>query len=112
MLPRKFRLHSGRDIRAALAERHKIVGGSLLVKRRENPFEHSRIAFVVSKKVSKKAAARNKIRRILSECVREHLVKLPRGVDIVVLALPGLAEKSNEDMRSALLFALRSSKLL
>lgn len=48
----------------------------------------SRIAFVVSKKVNKRAVVRNRTRRLFREAVRSLLGKLGRGVDIVFLVKP------------------------
>lgn len=44
-----------------------------------------KFGFVVSKKISKKAVDRNRIRRILSEIVRKNLEKFENGTRIVFL---------------------------
>ena len=45
-----------------------------------------KVGFIVSKKISKRAVDRNKIRRILSEIMRKNLDKLEAGSRIVFLA--------------------------
>ncbi len=45
-----------------------------------------KVGFIVSKKISKRAVDRNKIRRIFSEIMRKNLDKLEAGSRIVFLA--------------------------
>ncbi len=45
-----------------------------------------KVGFIVSKKISKRAVDRNKIRRIFSEIMRKNLDKLETGSRIVFLA--------------------------
>lgn len=65
----------------------------------------SRTAFVVSKRVSKKAVDRNRIKRVLRETLREGIKSLPTG-DFLVMVKPLALIKTNaelrEDMRKAL----------
>lgn len=44
-----------------------------------------KFGFIVSKKISKKAVDRNKIRRVLSEIVRKNLDKFENGTRVVFL---------------------------
>lgn len=53
----------------------------------------SRFAFVISNKISKKATARNKIRRYLQESIRELLTKFPSG-DYVFYVKKGILDKN------------------
>lgn len=46
--------------------------------------EHSRLAVVVAKKVSKKAPVRNRIRRRIYESVRTHWPMLKPGHDMII----------------------------
>ena len=50
----------------------------LLSHKFSNNLNNLKIAFVVSKKVSKKAVDRNKIRRTLQEWLLKNIQKLPR----------------------------------
>jgi len=45
----------------------------------------SRFAFIISRKISKKAVVRNKIRRLLAESVRINLEKIKKGYDFLFL---------------------------
>jgi len=46
----------------------------------------SRFAFVVSKKIDKRAVKRNRVRRLLTESVRSLLPRLKSGMDVIFLA--------------------------
>jgi ribonuclease P protein component len=65
----------------------------------------SRTAFVVSKRVSKKAVERNRIKRALREEIRVNLAKLPKG-DYMVMVKPLALLKTNRELREDLHRAL------
>ena len=58
------------------------------LKIKKNSLKSSRFGFVVSKKFSQKAVARNKVRRRLRELVRIKLPKIKKGIDGVVVIMP------------------------
>jgi len=66
----------------------------LISKIIKNNLDKSRFAFIVSQKVSKKAVVRNKIRRRFEQIIRLNLKNIKVGVDVVLIALPGI-EKEN-----------------
>ena len=59
---------------------------------RKNGLEENRYAFVVSKKVSKKAVVRNKIRRRLKNYMILQKDLINPGYDMVFLTKPGISE--------------------
>jgi ribonuclease P protein component len=77
-----------------------------------NDVVRTRVGFVVSKRVSKRAVDRNFIKRLLSEVMRDVLPRLPGGLDIVISA----RQKANmADLRTFeqdILVLLRRAKLL
>lgn len=62
----------------------------LYLKIKKSNLKSSRFGFMVSKKFSKKAATRNKIKRRLSELVRIKLPLIKKGIDGVIVVMPGL----------------------
>lgn len=52
------------------------------------PDEEKKFGIVISRKISKKAVVRNKIRRILAEELRKSLDQLPKGIRMILLVKP------------------------
>ncbi len=52
--------------------------------------------FVISKKISKKAVERNKLRRRLAEVIKN---KMPDGLKIIILVKKNILEANVEDIR-------------
>jgi len=93
MLPKTNRLKKKKDIERVFKNGKGFKEDFLILKTVKNNLKNSRFAFIVSQKVSKKAALRNKIRRRLSELVRLKLKNIKTGIDVVLLSTPGLEEK-------------------
>lgn len=89
MLPKSNRLRNTADIERVFREGRGIKEGFLFLKLAENNLKVSRFAFVVGKKVSRKAAIRNKLKRALREAVRGKIVQIRPGFDAVVVAQGG-----------------------
>lgn len=62
-----------------------------------NGLPHPRFAFVVSKKVSKSAVLRNRIRRRASEWIREHLKDIKKEFDYILNFSPLSATISRKE---------------
>lgn len=59
----------------------------------------SRIGFIISNKISTLAVARNRIRRILRQIVRENLSTLPKGFLFVILARRNILERPHAQIK-------------
>lgn len=66
-----------------------------------NGLEHARLGLTISRKVSKKAVQRNRIKRVVREYFRKNQV-VKSGIDVVFTAFPGCAELTNEALNQAL----------
>jgi ribonuclease P protein component len=108
MLARKHRLPTG----ISLPRQNALIQPSLIIRVRPNNLEESRFGFLVSKKVSKKAVARNNVRRRLQACVQEHLVQTLHGYDVLVIAQPASVEQSKQSLCEQLLTGLAKKGLL
>ena len=94
MLPQRYRLKRKKDIERVFKNGRGFKEDFLILKVAKNNLKDPRFAFIVPSKVSKKATLRNKIRRRLSELVRLKIKKIKKGIDGVLVAVPGLEEKS------------------
>lgn len=93
MLLKKSRLKKKKDIEMVFRKGTTFKEDFLILKILKNKLERARFSFVVSRKVSKKATLRNKIKRRLSELVRVKLKKAKRDIDAIIIVLPGLETK-------------------
>lgn len=83
MLGRPHRFHGHSSVLATYKQAKSVRTDSLSLHYRTNPKQHSyRVAVVVSRKVSKSAVVRNRIRRRLYEAVRQTLPDESR-VDLI-----------------------------
>lgn len=93
MLPQNNRLKKNENIRKVLDKGKRFKEDFLILKIRANNLKQTRFAFIVSQRFSKKATLRNKIRRKLRELVSSKLKTLKKGLDAIIIAVPGLETK-------------------
>lgn len=108
MLPKINRLKKKKDFERVLKEGkgYSLISGKLYIKIIENNLKNSRFGFIVSRKFSKKAVIRNRAKRKLRELINLELAEIKKGingrrpltthpgVDVVLIALPGLETKN------------------
>lgn len=99
MLPKINRLKSEKDFGKVLRAGKKIKENFLILKFIQNSEKHPRFGVSVSKKISKKATVRNKIRRRLLALCGAHAPGIKRNLDIAISALPGLENKSFPEIK-------------
>ena len=92
MLSRDKRLRKERDIAKVYRKGRYGGGTNLQVKSLSTGFPSSRAAIVVSKKISKRAVVRNRIKRRLAAILRESWQTVKPGYDIVITARADVAE--------------------
>jgi len=112
MLAEINRLKQKKDIERVFRKGENFKEDFLILKLAKNSLNRARLAFVVSQKVSKKATLRNKIRRRLSELVRFKIKKIKKGIDVVVVALPGLEEKDFWEIEETINKLFSKAKLI
>lgn len=71
------------------------IFGLALIKKEE---EGKQFGFIISKKISKRAVDRNKIKRYLSQSIKNNLVNIPEGIRAVFLAKKDLLGKKYEEI--------------
>ncbi len=98
MLPFENRIKKRRDFERILKEGKLLHSEILTVKFLENNLNRTRFGFIVSKKVSKKAVARNTVKRRLREQIRLKLTKFKKGFDIVIIAKKNIVRKESKDI--------------
>jgi len=87
MLPAQNRLAKKKDFESVFRKGKNYRQGYFVLKVLRKKRPKTRIGFVISKKVAKKASQRNKLKRILSEAARMRTVKMKKGIDMVLIIL-------------------------
>jgi len=93
VLQKLYRLQKNEDIKKLSKKGRRFKEDFLILKTISNNLNHTRFGFIVSRKLSKRATLRNKIRRKLRELVRLRLKEIKKGIDVIVIASPGLETK-------------------
>lgn len=93
MLPKINRLRKKKEIERVFEKGKRFKEDFLILKITKNTLLQTRVGFVVPQKVSKKATLRNKIKRRLREIVSKKRKKFKKGLDILLIACPGLETK-------------------
>lgn len=81
MLKKKYRLPS--DVRLGRAK--TITAKSFVLKTAVNSLSYPRFAFVISKKVDRRAVVRNRIKRKLSGSIEPLIGSISSGIDMVFI---------------------------
>lgn len=112
MLPRSNRLTKKSDFENAFKKGSSFDEKIFFLKLARNDLSYSRFGFVVSRKISKKAVIRNKIKRVLREIIRLELKKIKTGFDAIIIAKPDITEKTYRQIEETIERVLRKSRLL
>lgn len=109
MLDRAFRLTKKFEFQRVKKFGQNVVTPFFIFSFLQNPPGPARFGFIVSKKVDKRATARNRLRRLLSEVVRLFLAENNRlfpfesgGVDVVFIVRRGALGKSYAQISASL----------
>ncbi len=92
MLPKINRLNKDKDFARVFKEGRSSYNNLLGIKCAKNGLDITRFGILVGVKTSKKAVARNLIKRRIREALRNALVRLKQGYDLVIIALPPSVE--------------------
>ncbi|WP_114240984.1 ribonuclease P protein component [Dyella sp. C9] len=84
-LPREARLRRAGDFAALRHASGRFGGRCFSVRYRPNELGHPRLGLAISKRVSKRAVDRNRIKRLVRESFRQVRLELP-AVDLMVMA--------------------------
>ncbi|MGE0610306.1 MAG: ribonuclease P protein component [Pirellulales bacterium] len=99
------RLRAGGDFKRVYQRKRSVADGVLIVYGCESELPHPRLGLSVSRKVGN-AVTRNRWKRLIREAFRLAQVRLPAGVDLVVLPRPGVTPQL-EPIRRSLVDAAR-----
>lgn len=90
MLPKENRLKKEKEFETVFKGGRAVKGSNIFLKYLANGTDKTKVGFVVSKKVSKLAVERNKIKRRMREVVRLKKKEIKEGLSIIFIALPSI----------------------
>ena len=112
MLAKIYKLKKENDFKIVF-EKGKFYQFNLIkLKFFKNSLDYSRFGFIVSKKFSKKATERNRIKRQLNSAVELNFSKIKNGFDIVVMISSELNNKSYQEIEDEFIKLLKKAKLI
>lgn len=82
------------------------------LKASPNSLDSSRFAFIVSKKVDKRATARNRIKRVLRSCVEENIPKIKGGYDFLFVLKKDALSTPRQEICSSLVGVLNRGNFI
>lgn len=90
MVPGRLRLRSRDDIQRVVRSGKRVVTPYVFIYASPGLNQHSRVACIVSKKVSKSAVRRHRYQRWLRESAQRFLPQMPAPTDMVWVGRPAL----------------------
>lgn len=112
MLPKNYRLRLKNDF-DRLFQEGKFAGQAFLTLGfAKNSLNIPRFAFIVAKKVSKKAVTRNSIKRKIAEVIRLNLKRIKPGFDIVFITKPEIQGKKYKEIEIVAVELLKRARLI
>ena len=112
MLPAAYRLTKQHDFKRVAHSGRSFFSHLFRVSTCANTLKRPRVAVVVSTKVSKKAVARNKLKRQVRAVVAAHLEQLATGRDVVIAARSQALAQPFAAVEQDLLSILTKARLL
>jgi ribonuclease P protein component len=100
-LPRTARLLARSDFAALRQRSDRLTTRSFVAEYRESSLSTPRLGCAISRKVSKLAVVRNRIRRVIRESFRHHRQTLP-NLNILLIARSSSAGQTNPALRADL----------
>ncbi len=111
-LNRALRLRKSSEFQRVRQQGRSIASRLLILAWVPNEVGKLRVGFVVSKRISKLAVERNRVKRLLSEAIRRHLSELPSGWDIVLSARNNITVADLRALEEDIVNLLQRARLL
>ncbi len=112
MLAKKNCLKNKKDFDRVFKKGKGFKEDFLFLKYVPNQLTNSRLGIMVSQKISKKAVTRNKIKRRIRAVVSRKLPKIKKGMDFILVAVPGLEKKDFWEIETVINNLFNKSKLI
>lgn len=111
MLPKENRLKKEKEFEAVFKGGRTFKGEYIFLRCLANGTDKTKVGFVTSKKVSKLATERNKVKRRMREIVRIRKGEIRDGLSIIVIALPRAIDAGYGDLEKDIANILNREEL-
>lgn len=111
MLSKQYRLSRDKDFQRVYRQGKNYFAGFLGIKVVENSLTESRFGIVVSKKTARRIVDRNKTKRRIRAIIKNELMKIKPGFDIVVLTKPLIQERDFQEIEAAIQYVLDKARI-
>lgn len=91
---------------------YQLFSPEFVLKEKRNDLSLNRFGIVVSKKIDKRAVARNKIKRMLRDILVDLNKNMVNGHDILIIVKTGIVRKTKEENYSIIKNALEKAGLI
>ena len=112
MLKKEYRLIKDQEFKNVFKHGRTLYTPFLTIKIVKNNLTHPRFGFIVSKKISKRAVQRNKLKRRLREIVRLNLPLIKKNVDVVFFTKSSLLSLNFPALKKEVLTLLKRGGIL
>ncbi|MFH2063354.1 MAG: ribonuclease P protein component [bacterium] len=112
MIPKQNRLLTKKDFSRLFSKGRIFHGRGLSAKVAPNGLQLTRFGLVISTKVSKRAVARNKVRRRLRSIVGRMLPEIRTGLDVAILARKEVLDMTFKEIDDSVVHLLEKSGLV
>ena len=110
--PRTYRIRQKNDFQRVQGGGRRIHSHHFVLLLTESKEASSRLGLVVSKRVDKRAAKRNLLKRRLREVFRLNRQRFPKPIDLVVIARSDAAKLAFREVAGEILRALRGKGII
>lgn len=111
MLPLENRLKKEKEFEAVFKGGRTLKGKNVFLRYLINGTDKTKVGFVVSKKISKLAVERNKIKRRMREIVRLKKKEIKDGLSIIIISLPQIKSEGYKEIKEDLESLLSKQEL-
>ncbi|PIR06583.1 MAG: ribonuclease P protein component [Candidatus Komeilibacteria bacterium CG11_big_fil_rev_8_21_14_0_20_36_20] len=111
MLPKNHRLNKETEIKKLVKTGRTFLLPQFIIRYQINKEATTKVGFVISTKVDKRASVRNLLKRRLREAVKELFPNLKLGYSVLIIAKKRALELDFQQIKKQLLFAFSQIKI-
>lgn len=105
-------LKTQKDFDRVFFQKHSFGNRHFTLLYCQNGLNNNRIGIIISKKISKKAVCRNKLRRQIKEIFRQHQDLIQSGLDLIIIPKKRCLQDSYSELQRSFIHLFYKQSLL